>query len=142
MMKYLLDTNVISELRKQQSMNTNLIKWSKTIDPNDTYLSVITIAELHANILKLQQQNETQQAQALKQWLNDFILPNYKLRILPITQEIALMYSRLMIPDTKPIHNALIGATAWTHNLVLVSKNVTNYSEVPVNMINPFDEIT
>ena len=141
-MEYLLDTSVISELRKKQDMNANLLKWSKKINPNDTYLSVITIAELHASILTLQRQREVQKAKELKQWLNDFILINYKERILPITPDIALMYSRLMVPDSKPVHDALIGATAWTHNLVLVSKNVGNYSEVPVNMINPFDLIT
>lgn len=141
-MEYLLDTSVISELRKKQDMNANLLKWSKKINPNDTYLSVITIAELHASILTLQRQKEVQKAKELKQWLNDFILINYKERILPISPDIALMYSRLMVPDSKPAHDALIGATAWTHNLVLVSKNVGNYSEVPVNMINPFDLIT
>ena len=142
-MNYLLDTNVISALRDHQNINANLLKWSKQIDPNDTYLSVITIAEIHANIAKLKQQGDAQQAKSLKQWLDDFILVNYKGRILPIDNTVAFMYAQLMAADNKAaIHDALIGATAWAHNLVLVSKNVGDYSEIPINMINPFDLIT
>lgn len=135
---YLLDTNIISEFRKQQKMHPNVNRWLSNIDLAETFISVITVAEIKTGYLLLQRK-DPRQANILQHWFISWVLPNYQSRVLPITTEIALTYAELYIPDKKVAHDALIASTAIHHNLTLVTRNIKDMQNIPVKLLNPFD---
>ena len=125
---YLIDTNVLSEIRKIQSSHTppEFLAWFNAINLNDCYLSVITLLEIEQGILRVQH------------WLNDTVIPTFDQRILPIDRHTARICARLHMPDQRPYNNALIAATAIRHDLTLVTRNVRDFAELNVPLLNPF----
>lgn len=114
---FLLDTNVISELRKSKSgkINPNVRCWAESVFPKDLFLSVITLLELEMGI-GLLERRDLAQAELLRTWLNHHVLPTFQHRILTIDTEIALRCGKLHVPAPRSDRDALISATAIVHN--------------------------
>ena len=137
---YLIDTNVLSEIRKIQSSHTppEFLAWFNAINLNDCYLSVITLLEIEQGILRVRHRGDEAQFMRLQQWLNDTVIPTFNQRILPIDRHTARICVRLHVPDQRPYNDALIAATAIRHDLTLVTRNVRDFAELNVPLLNPF----
>lgn len=137
---YLLDTNVLSELRKfhNNTIDKNVRQWFEHVMPSQTYISVISLMEIQMGI-SLKKRKDAVQATHLQQWFNDMLLPLYQERILSINSDIALICAELHIPNRRPINDALIAATAKQHNLTLVTRNTKDFQGVKLSLINPFE---
>jgi predicted nucleic acid-binding protein len=136
---YLLDTNVISELRKPTGKaNSQVISWAKRVDSSDLYLSAISIFELEKGILQ-RERKDIRQGKILRQWFDQQVLPSFLGRILPVDQAVAIVCAKLHIPDPKPERDALIAATALVHNMTVVTRNTKDFQYSSVLLLNPWD---
>ncbi len=136
---YLLDTNVISELRKVRlgKADRHVAKWADSVDAADLYISVITIHELEIGVL-LSERRDPVQGAVLRAWLNDQVVPAFDARILDIGQDVALRSAQLHVPNPQPIRDAFIAATALVHGLIVVTRNVKDFQNTGVKIINPW----
>lgn len=140
-MSYLLDTNVISELRKSASRADPAVRsWVAARRPDDLHLSVITVLEIELGIAKVRRR-DAQQANRLHTWLEDEVLPVFAGRILPVDLAVARRAAALHVPDPRPERDALIGATAVAHGLTVVTRNVADFTPMGVALINPFGNL-
>ncbi|WP_369587952.1 type II toxin-antitoxin system VapC family toxin [Kingella oralis] len=137
---YLLDTNVVSEIRKisRGQADAALEQWTHSVSFDDCYLSVITLLEIEQGILRVQHRGDEAQFLRLQHWLNDTVIPTFDQRILPIDRHTARICARLHVPDQRPYNDALIAATAIRHDLTLVTRNVRDFAELNVPLLNPF----
>jgi predicted nucleic acid-binding protein len=137
---FLLDTNVISELRKARAgkADPNVTAWGRAVPPASLFLSVIVIQELEIGIL-LAERRDLAKGAILRAWLNDHVLPSFADRILPIDTAVARRSATLHIPDPRPIRDALIAATALTHGMTVVTRNVADFESTGVQVLNPWD---
>ena len=121
---YLLDTNVVSELRKVGTgkADSNLVAWADAIDTRHLSISAITVLELERGVLQIERR-DTAQGAMLRQWLEGQVMPSFSGRILPVTAEIAKVCARLHVPDPRSERDALIAATALVHGLSVVTRN-------------------
>ncbi|MBN6067169.1 type II toxin-antitoxin system VapC family toxin [Aggregatibacter actinomycetemcomitans] len=138
---YLLDTNIVSELRKLEKgrADPNVTKWFQQVDLQQAYLSVITLFEIKIGILQLIR-HDAQQATILQNWFTNTLLPNFENRILPLDQNVALACAELHIPDKKPLNGSYLAATAKVHHLKMVTRNLKDFQHSGVEIINPFVE--
>jgi predicted nucleic acid-binding protein len=136
---YLLDTNVVSELRKVRfnKANSGVARWANTVEAMNLYLSVISIQELEIGILLVERKDPAQGA-ILRTWLNKKVLPVFKDRILMIDFAVARASARLHIPNPRPISDGLIAATAIVHGMTLVTRNVVDFDSTHVPILNPW----
>ncbi len=136
---YLLDTNVLSELRKRRSgkINPAVEAWAGTIDQADMYLSVVTIMEVELGIALLERR-DARQAGVLRLWLHEKVMPAFTGRILPIDATIALRCARLHVPDTKSERDAWIAATGLAHDLTVVTRNLADFAGTGVTLLDPW----
>lgn len=137
---YLLDTNVISEMRKSQKKRAhpNVQRWSDNANGESLYLSAISVYEAEIGIL-LMMRKDRLQAEVLQDWLHGHILPGFSGRILSVDQEVALRCATLHIPDTPPYRDALIAATALVHGLTVVTRNVKDFEPLGCKVLNPWE---
>ena len=137
---FLLDTNVISELRKARAgkADPNVAAWVRTIPPANLFLSVITIQELEIGTL-LAERRDPSKGAILRAWLNDHVLPSFSERILSIDTAVARRSAALHVPDPRPIRDALIAATALTHGMTVVTRNLADFESTGVQILNPWD---
>lgn len=135
---FLLDTNVLSELRRLDRASPNVVAWSAQHSETDFHISVVSILEIRHGALLLQRRDPTQ-AEVFLAWLMDRILPNFPDRILPITTPIALACAALHVPDPKPDRDAWIAATALVHNLTVVTRNTRDFAATGVRLFNPWE---
>ena len=133
----LLDTNVVSELRKPvQRMNPAVRKWANGIDAAHVYLSAITISELAGWVASVSRRDAVQ-GSLLDVWLHDTVLTQYAGRILPVDTEVALIAGRLHVPDPRDYRDAFIAASAMHHGLTVVTRNSHDFDPM-VNAFNPY----
>jgi hypothetical protein len=137
---FLLDTNVISELRKARAgkADHNVAAWARTVSPASLFLSVIVIQELEIGTL-LAERRDPSKGAILRAWLNDHVLPSFSERILPIDTAVVRRSAALHIPDPRPIRDALIAATALIHGMTVVTRNVSDFQSTGVQILNPWD---
>jgi predicted nucleic acid-binding protein len=136
---YLLDTNVISELRKAKSKkaNKNVIAWAKKVSSSNLYISVITVLEIELGVLLVERRDPAQGA-VLRTWLNAHVLPVFSERILYIDVAVAQRCAKLHVPDRRSERDALIAATALVHGMTIVTRNVNDYDQTEVEIVNPW----
>ena len=138
-MSYLLDTNVVSELRKSSTgrADRNVISWAGRVPPSDMFLSVISVLEIETGVLLAERRNPTQGA-ALRSWLDLNVLVTFAGRILPVDTEVARRCARLHVPHTRPDRDALISATALVHDMTVVTRNVSDFAPTGVAIVDPW----
>lgn len=138
---YLLDTNVISELRKAKSgkSNKNVIAWAKTISPSNLFLSIISILELETGILLVERRDPSQGA-ILRSWMNTHVLPVFSERILYLDIAVAQRCAKLHVPDPQPDRDAIIAATALVHGMTVVTRNVSDFNQTGLEILNPWEQ--
>jgi len=136
---FLLDTNVISELRKAPAgkANARVIAWAKREDESTLFLSVITLMELEVGALQMERRNPRQGA-VLRRWVNEFVEPVFAGRILPIDQEVAKRCASLHVPNPCSYHDSLIAATGLVHALTIVTRNTRDFSSTGALYLNPW----
>ena len=137
---YILDTNVVSELRKTQSgrADAGVIAWSESVAPAQLYLSAVTIFEIELGIQRLSRRGD--QIDRLRLWLTDHVLRAFDGRILPIDEHVALFFARMMVPDTRPYRDTLIAATAQHHGYTVVTRNLKDFEGLPICLLNPWQD--
>ena len=136
---YLLDTNVVSELRKIRpgKANPNVAAWADSVDAVDLYLSVITLQELEIGVL-LAQRRDPSQGAVFRAWLDGHVLPAFSGRILVVDTAVAQRSARLQVPDPRPVRDGLIAATALVHGLVVVTRYIADFVPTGVPTLNPW----
>ena len=136
---YLLDTNVVSELRKAKSgkADKNVEAWANSVSASGLYLSVITVLELETGILLVERRDSAQGA-ILRSWLNTHVLPAFSDRILVVDTAIAQRCAKLHVPDPRSDRDAIIAATALVHGMTVVTRNVDDFKATGVEIINPW----
>ena len=137
-MSYLIDTNVISELRKRLRASPLVVDWFHNHEPQEIFLSVLTLGELRHGIERVRRR-DPKAAVALRQWL-DHILNRFGDRILDVDRAIAERWGHVGIPDPVPDIDGLIAATALEHDLVVVTRNVKHIAPTGVRYFNPFEQ--
>ncbi|MEM8579602.1 MAG: type II toxin-antitoxin system VapC family toxin [Pseudomonadota bacterium] len=136
---FLLDTNVVSELRKigDGKADERVALWAAAHDIAAFYLSAITILELELGILLLERK-EAHQGERLRSWFERQVLPEFNSRILPVDAAVALRCARLHVPDPRSERDALIAATALVHGLTVVTRNRRDFEPTDVAILNPW----
>jgi len=135
----LLDTNVVSDLRKLRTNKADpkFAAWAATLNPADLFISVITVHELEIGVC-LSERRDPPQGALFRRWFETQVLPTFEQRILPIDTVTARRAAKLHIPDPQPINDALIAATALVHNLTLATRNVADFKSAGLNVLNPW----
>jgi toxin FitB len=134
---WLLDTNVLSELRRQNRADPKVAVWSDALHPEELFLSAITILEIEAGALRIERRDKTQGA-ILRAWIDHRVLPAFAGRILPIDTAVALRCARLHVPNPRSERDALIAATALVHRLKVATRNVADFEPMGVELFNPW----
>ncbi|MDR8728520.1 type II toxin-antitoxin system VapC family toxin [Burkholderia pseudomultivorans] len=139
-MMFVLDTNVVSELRKVRTgkADRNLAAWSSTVDASALFVSAITIMELETGVLQMERRDSTQGA-LLRAWLDGHVMPEFSGRVLPVDTAVAQRCARLHVPDRRSERDAVIAATALVHGMTVVTRNVADFVETGVAIVNPWD---
>lgn len=135
-MSFLVDTNVVSELRKGDRAHAGVRSWFESVDDGDIYLSVLVLGELRRGIERLRRRDAVG-AGALNDWLSN-IVSVHGSRVLPITSDIAECWGRMSVEQPLPVIDALLGATAQVHHLTVVTRNEKDLNRTGADVLNPF----
>lgn len=136
-MSYLCDTNVISELRRNDRANSNVLAWARTVPDAATWISAMTVFELELGCLRLARRDAAQAA-VLRRWIDTLVLPRFHGRILPVDTAVAQRCAALHVPDPRAERDALIAATALVHGLTVVTRNVADFAATGVPLFDPW----
>jgi len=137
---YLLDTNVISELRKPAGRaSTNVRVWAGRQRTSDLLISVITVMEIEIGVARLERRDSVQ-GDVLRKWLERDLLVAFATRILPVDLAVVRRASAMHVPDPRPERDVLIAATALNLNLVVVTRNIADFQPLSVELLNPWDK--
>lgn len=136
---FLLDTNVVSELRKvgDGQAHLNVIAWLQSVDAATLFVSAITVMELEIGILRVERRDQ-RQGTMLRSWMENLVLPEFSDRTLSVDQAVALRCASLHVPDLRPERDALIAATALVHGMSVVTRNVADFEATGVQLLNPW----
>jgi predicted nucleic acid-binding protein len=136
---YVLDTNVVSELRKIRlgKADSQVAAWADSIEVMDLYISVITIQELEIGVL-LAERRDPSQGAVFRSWLNGHVIPAFNGRILNVDTAVAQRSAKLNVPDSRPVRDGLIAATALVHGMTVVTRNVADFEPTGVPTLNPW----
>lgn len=134
---YLLDTNVLSALRRRDRTDPKVAAWADSVAPAALYLSVITVLEIELGVLAVARRDAAQGA-ILRQWVDRKVLPTFAERILSVDVTVALECARLHVPDRRPERDALIAATALAHRMIVVTRNVGDFQPMGVAVLDPW----
>lgn len=137
---FLLDTNVVSELRKANAgkADPKVISWAKDTSTLSLFISVITVLELEMGVLQIERRDPIQGAM-LRRWLDQHVMPAFQNRILPIDEPVARQCARFHIPDPMSERDALIAATAQVHHLTVVTRNTSDFRSSSIPLLNPWE---
>ena len=138
---YLLDTNVISELRKVKSpnVNPNVLAWANSLPSETWFLSSITILELEIGVLQ-KERRDPAQGGVLRSWLDGQVLTAFTNRILPVDTAVAQRSAGLHVPNPRSDRDALIAATALVHELTVVTRDIAGFAPTGVDIVNPWEK--
>ena len=136
---FVLDTNVVSELRKAKAgkANPKVTAWAAKVPAASLYLSAITVLELETGVLLLERRDATQGA-VMRAWLDGYVMPAFAGRILPVDAAVALRCARLHVPDRLSERDALIAATALVHGMTVVTRNGADFKASDVSLFDPW----
>jgi toxin FitB len=132
---YLLDTNVVSELRKRDP-DRHVLAWYRTVASTDLFLSVLTIGEIRLGVERLRRRDRAQ-ADLLDQWLRGLHIA-YRDHLIDVDTEIAEEWGLLNVPDQLPVIDGLLAASAKVRNCTLVTRNITDLGRSGALLLNPF----
>ena len=141
-MMFVLDTNVVSELRKVRlgKADANVATWTESVDAADLFVAAITILELELGVLSIERKDAAQGAM-LRAWLEQHVLPEFSGRTLPVDTAVAQRCARLHVPDKRGERDALIAATALVHGMTVVTRNVADFEPTGVKILNPWEAV-
>jgi toxin FitB len=136
---FLLDTNVISGLRKIRlnRADKNVARWADRVDANALFLSATTLQELEIGVL-LAERRDPLQGALLRTWFSTRVLPVFVERILAVDHAVAMRSAALHVPNPGPFRDSLIAATALVHGMTLVTRNVADFQASGVDIVNPW----
>jgi predicted nucleic acid-binding protein len=137
---FLLDTNVVSELRVLRRADPNVVSWARSISAQQMYLSAISVLELEYGVLRLERRDRWQGG-ILRRWIDDQVLPNFAERVLAFDVDAALRCAALQVPDPRSERDAMIAATALTKGLTIVTRNVADFAIAGLNVISPWQPV-
>jgi predicted nucleic acid-binding protein len=135
-LSYLVDTNVISELRKGRRCNPGVASWFAEVASEEIYLSALTLGEIRKGIENIRRRDEPA-AEALEDWFQE-LEASHSDHILPVDQTIAEQWGRFNVPASLPVIDSLLAATASIHGLILVTRNLKDVERTGVDCLNPF----
>ena len=134
-MGFLLDTNVVSEIRKKKP-HPSVSRWFSSVPESELFLSVLVIGEIRQGVDRLARRDAAQ-AEAFESWLAQLVAV-YEDRIVPITTDVAETWGRLNVPDPVPVVDGLLAATALVRGWTLVTRNTADVESTGVRLFNPF----
>ncbi len=136
---FLLDTNVISELRKAGDVqaDASVVAWSSEQTPESLHISAITVMELEIGVRRMERR-DTVQGALLRKWLDEHVMTFFSSRIVPVDAAVAVQCAKLHVPDKKSERDALIAASALVHNMAVVTRNESDFVHSDVRLINPW----
>lgn len=137
-MTYLLDTDVVSELRKSGSRaNPGVRSWARAQRTSELFLSVITVMEVEIGVGRVEK-HDTPKGTVLRRWLEQDLLPAFAGRLLPVDVAVARRAAGLHVPDPRPERDVLIAATALEAGLTVVTRNVVDFAALGVDLVDPW----
>lgn len=134
---FVLDTNVVSELRRPDQANSLVIAWANGVALGQQFLSAMTVLELEIGVLRMERKDKRQGSE-LRYWLEQQVLRAFAGRILPMDTAVARRSARLHVPDPLPDRDAIIAATALVHGMTVVTRNVRDFQSTKVSILNPW----
>ncbi|MGE0667431.1 MAG: type II toxin-antitoxin system VapC family toxin [Sphingomonadales bacterium] len=134
---FILDTNVVSELRRPARADANVAAWADSIPAAQFYLSAISLLEIERGVLQVERR-DARQGKVLRRWVDEQILTRFDARILPVDTAVAIRCARLHVPDPRSERDALIAATALVHGMTVVTRNVGDFVATGVELVNPW----
>jgi len=139
-MMYLLDTNVVSELRKANKggADRRVVAWAKSIPTETLFLSAVCVLEMELGTL-LMERRDTRQGTILRAWMEDHVLPSFAGRVLVVDTPVALRAAALQVPNPCSYRDSLIAATALVHGMTVVTRNVKDFEATGVALLNPWN---
>ena len=135
---FLLDTNVISELRRHDRANPRVLDWARAVDPAELFISAVTVLEIELGVL-LAERRDPRQGAVLRNWFDNYLLSAFGGRVLPIDVRVARQTAYLHVPDPRPERDALIAATAIVQQMTLVTRDVIDFARMGVKVLSPWD---
>ncbi|MDS4032301.1 MAG: type II toxin-antitoxin system VapC family toxin [Candidatus Contendobacter sp.] len=135
-MGFLIDTNILAELRKRERGNSGILQWYGGIEESEIYISVIVLGEIRRGVELLRRRDQVA-AESLEAWLHR-LRGSLGDRLLPVTEEITDCWGRLGIPDPIPVADGLLAATALVHDLTLVTRDTRDVERSGACLLNPF----
>jgi hypothetical protein len=138
---FLLDTNVVSELRSQRKSDALVLQWSRSVPADEQWLSVMSLMEIEIGILRVKRKDPPQ-SDRLRVWLETIVVPMFGDRLLPIDAAIVRQCAALHVPNTRPERDALIAATALVHGLTVVTRNTKDFQPMGVPVVDPWQHST
>lgn len=137
-MKYLIDTNVLSEIRKPAHIADSAVRaWFSGLEVETMWLSVISVLEIELGIARVERRDPAQ-ARRLKSWLENDLLDVFEYHMLAVDLPVARAAARLHVPDPKSERDALIGATALVNDCIIATRNVKDFDDIGAKLINPW----